>query len=399
MKKLIRVTTVPLSLEKLLGNQLTYMNSFYDVTAVSSDEEELARVATQLGVKHHCVEMTRKITPLKDLKAIWDMYRFLKKEKPDIIHSHTPKAGMIAMMAGYMAGVPVRMHTVAGLPLLETSGIKSWVLETVEKLIYRCSTQVYPNSKGLKEIMIQRGLGKPGKLTVLGNGSSNGIDTNYFDPTLITTETRESLRKKLEIAPQDYVFVFVGRLVKDKGINELVAAFARLQKNRQHLSAGNTEGESFHRSDLKLLLVGPSEQDLDPLAPLTLSEIDRNSHIITVGYQQDVRPYLAVSDCLVFPSYREGFPNAVMQAGAMGLPAIVTNINGCNEIVTHLLNGIIIPVKESVALENAMRLISEDTELHHRMKDLSRRIICENFGQTRIWTALKAEYERLSPKN
>lgn len=171
MKKLIRITSVPLSMEKLLGKQLTFMNEFYEVSAVSSDAAHLKTVADNLGVKHHAVEMTRAITPFQDLRSIYHMYRFFKKEKPDIVHSHTPKAGLVAMSAAALAGVPVRLHTVAGLPLLESAGVKRKVLNLVEKGIYAFCTKVYSNSEELKKIILKNKFCRTEKLKVIAEGS------------------------------------------------------------------------------------------------------------------------------------------------------------------------------------------------------------------------------------
>lgn len=390
LKKLIRITTIPLSLDKLLGAQLTFMNQHFEVTAIAADADELKRVALKYGVKHHHVEMTRAITPLQDLRAVYQLYRYLKKVKPEMVHSHTPKAGLVGMMAAYFAGVPVRMHTVAGLPLLEAVGFKRKILNFVEKLTYAFATNVYPNSYGLKDIILQERFCAPRKLKVLANGSSNGINTEIFSPATVATAQREELRKELGIAPEDFVFLFVGRLVGDKGINELVRAFKNLT-DEVH------EDSEFHvaKKSLKLLLVGPLEQDLDPLAPETLAAIENHPQIISVGFQQEVRPYFAISDALVFPSYREGFPNVVLQAGAMELPSIVSDINGCNEIITPLKNGLIVPVKDAAALQSAMKELISNPALYAAMKQCARPHIENLYRQEVVWDALLKEYREL----
>lgn len=380
MKKIVRITTVPLSLEKLLEKQLRFMSNYYEVIAVSSDGERLRKVGIAEGVRTHEVGLTRKITPLQDLKAVWQLYRFLKKERPFIVHSHTPKAGIVGMLAAKLAGVPHRLHTVAGLPLLETTGIKRTILTAVERLTYSCATKVYPNSKGLQQIILQGKFCSASKLNVIGEGSSNGIDTEHFSRKSISKAEIESLKAKLNITQDDFVFVFVGRIVGDKGINELVNAFDKI---------------SSETSNVKLLLVGPYEEDLDPLSELTLKRIRENENILSVGYQQEVRLFLAVSHCLVFPSYREGFPNVVMQAGAMELPGIVTDINGCNEIISHEKNGLIVPVKSAEALYLALHRILSDKELYLRLQQHAREAITSRFEQNVIWEALLAEYQKL----
>ncbi|HLP65547.1 glycosyltransferase family 4 protein [Flavobacterium sp.] len=372
---LIRITTVPLSLDKLLEGQLNYMGEFYNVIAVSSEKEYLEAIGKRENVATHHIEMTRKITPLHDLVSVVKMYFFFKKVKPFIVHTHTPKAGIVGMVAARFARVPHRLHTVAGLPLLEATGLKRKLLDFVEKLTYSCATKVYPNSNALLGIIQENNYCPSTKLKVIGKGSSNGINTDYFDDKHFSVEQKSELKKQLNIHEDDFVFIFVGRIVADKGINELISAFSELQQQK-----------------VKLLLVGPLEQDLNPLLPETLQQIQGNANIISVGYQNDVRPYFAISNALVFPSYREGFPNVVMQAGAMNLPSIVTNINGCNEIIEEGKNGIIIPVKNSDELHKAMLKFVANAEQLQTYKQNSRELIVSRYQQSKVWNDILEEY-------
>lgn len=376
--KLIRITTVPVSLDKLLEGQLGYMNQFYEVIAISSDIQYLQEIAEKENVRFLSVEMTRKITPLKDIIAVYRLYKIFRQEKPEIVHTHTPKAGIVGMLAAKLAGVPLRFHTVAGLPLMEARGIKRGILNFVEKLTYVCATKVYPNSKGLYDFILAEKFTSSSKLKVLGNGSSNGIKTEYFKHENISQQEKVILKEKLAIEEQDFVFIYVGRLVKDKGINELTKAFSDFTKGY---------------TNTKLLLVGDFEMELDPLLPETILEINNNPKIIAVGFQKDVRPYFSISNALVFPSYREGFPNVVMQAGAMNLPSIVTNINGCNEIIVENKNGIIIPVKNTIAIFEVMRKIISDKEYYEKLKNNSRKMILERYDQQLVWQAILNEYK------
>ena len=384
MKKLIRITTVPLSLKVLLKGQLRFMASNgFDVKGVSSEGEELREVHENEGIAVEAITMSRKITPFQDLKSLWEMWNFLRKEKPQIVHTHTPKAGIIGMLAARLAGVPHRLHTVAGLPLMEATGTKRKILNFVEKLTYSSATRVYPNSKGLYDFILQNNFTQSNKLKIIANGSSNGIDTTFFSPDQVTELERVTLREKLNIQPDDFVFVFVGRIVSDKGINELIKAFSELQ-TVENKPAG-----------IKLLLVGGLENDLDPLNPETLAEINQNKDIISVGFQQDVRSFFAIADALIFPSYREGFPNVVMQAGAMGLPSIVSDINGCNEIIIEGENGLIIPSKNVEKLKEKMLTLAKDKNLYTKLKGNSRRMIENRYEQSVVWNALLEEYEGL----
>lgn len=379
-KKLIRITTIPLSLNKLIPYQLKFMSRHYDVLAIANREKDLEQVNPREGVRTMGVVMTRAITPFTDMKGVWELYKIFKKEKPLIVHTHTPKAGLLGMLAGKMAGVPVRMHTVAGLPLLEATGGKRKLLDFVEKLTYSCAHKVYPNSAELKRIIIDNGLCKAEKLKVIGNGSSNGIDTAYFAPGQVSDEKRASLKQELGIGQDDFVFSFVGRMVGDKGINEMVKAFTDIYKANPKI---------------KLILVGPFERELDALATETETYINEHPAIKWVGFQEDIRPYLAVSSVFVFPSYREGFPNVVMQAGAMGLPSIVSNINGCNEIIEEGINGTIIPVKDSDALRDKMLLLFNDAIMRKSMAAVARKMIVERYAREFVWEELLKEYERM----
>jgi glycosyltransferase involved in cell wall biosynthesis len=380
VKKLIRITTVPISLEKLLENQASFFKSYYEVTLVSAQKDQLGVVAKDQGVAFFPLEITRKITPLQDFRSLIKLVRFLLQEKPHFVHSHTPKAGIIGMLAAFIARVPVRMHTVAGLPLMEAKGLKRNLLNLVERITYFCATHVYPNSKGLEDFILQNKFCSSQKMKILGEGSSNGIDTTYFDPANVSKNQQTALKKELLIKPTDFVFCFVGRLVKDKGTNELIEAFVAISEKN---------------SAVKLILVGHTEAHLDPLLPKTLHSIEFNENIIEVGFQKDIRPYLGISDVLAFPSYREGFPNVVLQAGAMGLPCIVSNINGCNEIINDAENGLIIPTKNSQILQQKMELLLENPNgLKFTKREIRERIKNKYERQT-FWKLLLAEYQSL----
>lgn len=383
-KKLIRITTVPLSLSGLLQGQLKFMSNYFDILAVSSTGKDnaLGKVSEYENVPTLPIEMTRKITPFKDLYAVWQLYKLFKKEKPFIVHSHTPKAGTLSMLAAKLAGVPHRLHTIAGLPLVEAKGAKRLLLNLVEKITYKCATKIYPNSFGLVDIILENNFTKKSKLKVIANGSSNGIDTSYFDPKLFTDHNKLSTMKaNLGLQNDDFVFVYVGRLVSDKGINELLLAFNKI---------------SSENNKVKLLLVGTYENELDPLLPKSMEIIKNNKNIISAGWVDDVRPYFMLSNVLVFPSYREGFPNVVMQSGAMQLPSIVTNINGCNEIIENKKHGIIIPVKDDIAIYNAMNYILKNQIESVKMGIESRKNIILKFERKKVWEALLDEYRSIS---
>ena len=381
MQKLIRITTIPLSIEKLIENQPRFFSKYFDVTLVSSDKEKLEEIANEQEVKYFPLEITRKITPLQDFRCLIQLVSFLRQENPYFVHSHTPKAGIIGMLAAYIARVPVRMHTVAGLPLMEATGFKRILLNLVEHITYFCATNVYPNSKGLENFINENNFCDKSKLKTLGSGSSNGIDTAYFNPEEVTETQKANLKKELNIETTDFVFSFVGRLVGDKGINELIQAFVAVSK--KHPSA-------------KLILVGHTEPELDPLLPETLHSVELDENIIEVGFQKDIRPYLALTNVFTFPSYREGFPNVVLQANAMGIPCIVSNINGSNEIIKEGNNGIIVPLKDVETLHQKMVLLLENPNQIKWSETNIRKAITSTFERKVFWNLLLEEYKQLS---
>ena len=392
--KLIRITTLPISMDILLRNQLRFMKEYFDVVGICSrDEKHFPEVIQREGVRMIDIKLTRNFSPLSDLIALWRMILVFVREKPQVVHSHTPKAGLIAMLAARLVSVPVRLHTLAGLPLSEANGFNKYILRAVEKITGYCAHKVYPNSYGLKQIVIDRKLYSSSKLKVIGNGSSNGIDLDYFSSSNFNSPSnyRQDFRTTLGISEDDTVFCFIGRIVNDKGIKELIGSFQRLfDANVQNTATD---------SRVILLLVGPMGIGKDSIGKDLERIIQTHSAIKYVGRHDDIRPYLFISDIFVFPSYREGFPNVVMQAGAMDLPCIVTDINGCNEIITEGENGLIVGPKDTDSLSQAMQLLLDNTTLRVSMASCARKIIAERYNQKDFLAALLKEYkDRLKEK-
>lgn len=385
-KKIIRITTIPISMRKLLQGQLKFMSeNGYEMVAVSSDDPDFDEMLHEQGdIRGIRINMERHTSPLKDLKSLIKIYKVLRKEKPFIVHTHTPKAGLLGMMAARLARVPNRLHTTAGLPLLVYSGIYRKILNAMEKLTNACATQVFPNSFNMMKIMEELHLCKPQKMKVIGNGSSNGIDSVHFsiDKTVADTgKDRNAWRNELGLKEDDFAFVFVGRIVKDKGINELVDCMRRLVP---------------HHLNCRLIMVGNYEPELDPIAPENVVFFKNDRSAIFMDFQKDVRPFMMAADALVFPSYREGFPNVVMQAGAMGLPSIVTDINGCNEIIDDGKNGRIIPPQNEDALFNMMEWFLTNPEKVKQMADKSREMIVSRYDRQLLWNEILKLYNSLN---
>ncbi|MBI3217909.1 MAG: glycosyltransferase family 4 protein [Bacteroidetes bacterium] len=390
--RIIRITTAPVSLKVLLNGQVNFLQRHnFHVLAVSADGKEVVDIVSQ-QVPHQVIPMTRAITPFQDLKCLIQLVRLIRSFKPHIVHTHTPKAGLLGMMAAFWCRVPIRMHTIAGLPLMEASGVKRRILKLTERITFFCAHRLYPNSFGLldfirKEFKVPSELinspinpsSDHSKFKVIGNGSSNGIDTSYFSRTSELEQEAFQLRLKWRIPQESLVFGFVGRLVRDKGIVELVDAFRQIADT----------------IEARLLLVGDFEHGLDPLPEATLDFLENDPRVIVPGFQQDVRPWLMMMDVFTFPSYREGFPNSVMQACSLEIPCIVSDINGCNEIIENQVNGIIVPAKESSSLLNAMKLLANNAELRTTFAQKSRTHLVANFDQNYLWNQLLEEYRVL----
>lgn len=377
MPKLVRITTIPASMMVLLKGQLKFMKqNGFEVTMISSDGPEVPQLIVQEDCPHVAVRLTRKITPFTDLVSLVKLTLLLRKIKPDIVHTHTPKAGLIGMWAAKLAGVMVRLHTIAGLPWVESRGLVRRILIAVEKLTAFAATDVFPNSFVQRDFLIGNGL-TAGKLKVIGSGSSNGIDTDHFKRTEETEKQAAVIRQRERIHEDAWVWVFAGRIVRDKGITELVDAFLEFLR---------------HFPEDRLMLLGEQEEHLDPLDEKYVQLLKSHHAIICCGFQKDIRPYLAASQVLVFPSYREGFPNVPMQAGAMGCALILSDINGCNEIVSHGNDGWLVPVKDSTKLVKTMLEARNNPATVAEFSKKIREKIASQFSQKTLWNHMLEEY-------
>ncbi len=373
-KKIIRAATVAGSL-RLLKGQLRFLSDHYEVVAIGSGVEQLKQVEEEEGVRTVEVPMERKISLWKDVRSLLRLVRLFREERPHIVHSMTPKAGLLCMIAARITGVPIRVHTFTGLLFPTATGIKRRILIATDRITCWCATHIIPEGEGVKKDLIVYGITRK-PIAVVGNGNVNGIDLAFFDPQLYTPDFISAQRASIGLTDDDFVFIFVGRLVKDKGLNELIAAFRKI--------------ENPHA---KLLLVGRYEPDLDPLETETMEEIKSNPDIVEVGWQTDVRPWLALSHTFILPSYREGFPNVVLQAGAMGLPSIVTDINGSNEIIIDGENGLIIPGRDETALLQAMNKVLKQKNQYIANREKNRSMIANRFEQKALWKALLSQYQ------
>ena len=374
---IIRITTVDSTLYAFCRGLLKELSVDYNVIILSSPGKYLDPLAETEGVKKIAIPMMRPISPIKDLVSLWHLIQAFRKEKPDMVHSMTPKAGLLSMMAAWITRVPVRIHTFTGLVFPTSTGLKRKILMLTDWITCACATHIIPEGEGVKQDLLQHGITHK-ELKVLGFGNVRGIDLNHYDRTPDITKQGIAIRKELNIKDDEFTFLFIGRLVGDKGIHELVDAF---------------EGLSSIYPQIHLILVGPEEPELDPLKKETRAKINRIPNIHPVGSQKDVRPWYAAADALVFPSYREGFPNVVIEAGAMGLPSIVTDINGSREIIIEGVNGVIVPSKDTPALQKAMEEFILQPTQTQAMGEKARPMVETRFEQSFVWICLKEYYQ------
>lgn len=372
-KKIIRTVTVPQSIGFFEEVMLRMKVDGYETVVVTSPGKEL-EAFKQRNPEEKTIEvqMERHISLTKDIKSLWQMMKVMRKEKPYMVHSMTPKAGLITMLAAWLTGVPIRIHTFTGLVWPTTSGVKRKILMATDWITCACATHIIPEGQGvLDDLKNNKVCRKPMK--VLGFGNVRGVDMERFNPARF-----EDVKKD----ENKFRFLFVGRIVGDKGINELVEAFVRLNKEY---------------TNTQLTLVGKYEDNLDPVKPETLNTIEENSSIDACGPRNgdDLLVEYIKSDCFVMPSYREGFPNTVMEAGAMGLPSVVTDINGSREIIIHGENGLIVPSKNADALYAAMKQMVEDASVREKMAVNARPLIDSRFEKSFVQGCLIKFYEEI----
>lgn len=363
--KILRVTTVDLSLDKLLAGQLAFLHRHFELVGVSADTGKLAGVAQREGIRVEAVDMQREIAPLKDLISLWRLYRLFLRERPQIVHANTPKGSLLAMLAARFAKVPYRIYTVTGLRYQGATGFLRLVLKTMERVTCTAASHVIPEGQGVLHTLQQDGIThKP--LQVLHHGNINGIDTAYYAP-----------QKAAHEHPL-FSFVFIGRITRDKGIHELVESV-------KHLPC--------------LLTVVGSYEDGDSIDEEDKRWLQSSKRVRMVGWQDDVRPFIADADVVVFPSYREGFPNVPLQAGSMERACIVTDIIGCNEIIQDGVNGKIVPAHDAAALQEAMHWMMHHPAAVEKMGKVAREMVRQRFEQRDVWEALLCYYQSLLKTN
>lgn len=378
--RICRVATVPFFLLHHLKRQIVAtIENGHEVWMVASDGVGWAELEEISGAHSAKIEIPRKISPLADLRALWALYFFFRRHRFDLVHSATPKAGLLCAIAGLLAGVPLRLHTFTGQPWAELKGPYRWLVKTADWLIVRLNTCCYADSESQRQFLIAQGVARPNQVMTLGPGSLAGVDAEKFKPGISGNGVQ--FKNSLSIPANAHVITFIGRVTKDKGISELISAF-------------DTLPGKCHQ-DVYLLLVGPFEPELDPLPAAVVERINAHPNIRVIGYVESPVQYLAITDIFCLPSYREGFGNVVIEAAAMGIPAVATRIVGLVDSVADGVTGVLVPPKNHVALAEALSVLLNDATLRQRMGMAARERATSLFDMAIINQCLLKEYAEL----
>ncbi|ACU06812.1 putative Capsular polysaccharide biosynthesis glycosyl transferase [Flavobacteriaceae bacterium 3519-10] len=374
-KKFFLLTTVPISLRFFKG-QIAAINNLYEVTLISSPDGSLEEIALEEKVYHKGIEMKRDISVFSDLYSFFKLLLYFYREAPHIIHCNTPKASLLGLIAGFIVRVPTRIYYIHGLRYEGATGLKQIMLKSMERLSCFCATHIVAVSEGVKTTAAADLTQK--HISIIHNGSANGMMIDSFTES---TYDLTSIKEELKLGKHDFVFGFVGRLVADKGINELVAAFARL---------------SIKYPTAKLLLVGYYEDALDPLQQITKETIKNNPNILECGFQRDVKKYISVMDIFVSPSYREGFGLTLLEANLMGKPVIATRITGYSEIVVEGVNGFLINKKDVSQLQSRMDYVFNHREEIELMRENCLNIVRSKYNHDDVKKSAIKFYRQFS---
>lgn len=376
---LVHITTVPATLAFLLG-QIEFMQSRgFQVILVASGAAELERFGQKVGASVRAVGLTRTMSPLRDLRTTIELARLLRELRPTIVHAHTPKAGLLGMIAARLCGVPVRIYHIHGFPFLTKSGFRRWILRTTERLSCRFAHRVLCVSRSVASVAVQARICSPSKIKVLGRGSINGVDAQRrFNPELLR-RSRESLRRRLGVSDSTVVVGFVGRVVRDKGIHDLWEAWRIIREDV---------------SDCILVLIGPSEP-YDPIDPDVLRDMQSDPRVRLLGPTDAVAEYMAALDLVVLPSHREGFPVVPLEAAAMRLPVVATRIPGNVDAIVDGVTGTLVPPRDARALAGAIKRYLASEALRSEHGSAARSRVLREFRPEGLWSATYDEYVQL----
>lgn len=379
--KICLISTVPFFIVSQLKGQVEYLrDTGMNVVLVSSEGSEWAMINTGQGLSVKIINIPRALKPWQDFTALIRLIHFFLMHRFDIAHSTTPKAGLLTALAAFISGIPIRLHTFTGQPWVTLKGFMRWSSRTADKLIGVLNTKCYADSNSQAQFLVKEGILSSRKIAVIGQGSLAGVDMTRFNPDHWSLSIKQQLRQSLSIAASSKILIFVGRISPDKGIVELISAFYELLKMNY---------------DVDLLLVGPHDQDRGGKSSLDLNSARQCSKIHYIGYTECPESYLAISDIFCLPSYREGFGTVVIEAAAMGIPTVGTQINGLIDAVEDGKTGILVPPRDERSLFLALCKMLDDPNLIQKMGKAARQRCIRRFNADLVNSLLVKEYVHL----
>jgi glycosyltransferase involved in cell wall biosynthesis len=374
-KKIGIVATIPLPLLMFMKPHIKMLAEQYDVTLITNGtEQELSSLLSD-SVRLVSVNIAREIALWRDVVALFRLYFIFRRERFDVVHSLMPKTGLLAMLAAFTARVPHRIHTFTGQVWANKTGFARWGLKSLDKLIASCATDLLADSLSQRQFLIAEQVVNKSKILVLGNGSICGVDTQRFRPNLIA---REQLRSSLGIGGNSIVYLFLGRLTRDKGIADLAQAFVSL---------------ADEVPDAHLLVVGPDESGMEAILQSILAKHAPQFH--RIGFTHRPEDYMACADIFCLPSYREGFGSVIIEAAAVGVPAVASNIYGLTDAVSDGVTGILHPAKNIVEIKRALLSLTNDANKRAEMSRLARLRAYELFATDVVVAEMRNYYRTL----
>lgn len=379
--RIARISTVPFFVVTQLKQQISVIGEHgAEVTVITSKGPELALLDALIGVTCMPINIVRFISPWTDLLALLRLFIFFRRYHTQIAHSTTPKAGLLTALAAFLAGVPVRLHTFTGQPWVDMRGPTRWLTRMSDRLIGMLNTRCYTDSVSQRRFLIEQGIVKASRLFCIGAGSLSGVDVHRFDPNRFLQYQRESIRQLLGIPSDSPVLLFVGRITVDKGVRELLEAFQRIKATA---------------SDSHLVLVGPFDTESGVFGSILLSDIEHLPDVHVVGYTENPESYLSIAEILCLPSYREGFGTVVIEAAAMGVPTIGTNIYGLTDAVVHGETGLLVPPRNVEELTISIEKLLIDKSLRKRFGEAARHRALALFDGREVNKQVVEEYRIL----
>ena len=379
--RVLRITTSPLALWSFFRNMTRFLGEQgFETVAVSSPGRKLDEFRAWAGVPVHAVGMKRQISPLSDLPAVWRLWRLIRRYRPAIVHAHTPKAGLLGMIAARLALVKIRIYTIHGLPLMTRTGWQFHVLRLAETLACRLATSVNCVSESVRRVVVDLGICPEPKVRTLGYGSCSGVNLNRFDPAACDPADRARVRAQHGIPADALLLGFVGRLVRDKGIGELAAAWQRLR----------AEFPNLH-----LLCCGEFEPQ-DPVPAEVRERLQNDPRVhFTDGFVADMPPVYAALDVCVLPTYREGLPTVALECAAMEVPLVATRVPGCTDAVRDGVTGLLVEAHSADALWRALARLLHEPRLGKEMGRAARELVRAKFSEDIVLVNVLSEYRRL----